>query len=457
MGSTLFTIFVLLVVLGILVFIHELGHYWAAKAFGVWVHRFAVGMGPPVKRLSFRRGETEWAIAWLPLGGYVKMASREEDPASGVLEGGAENAIVPPDRVFEAKPIWQRMIIILAGVTLNLLFAWIVFVGLALYHGHRFDPTTTLGRVSTVSLPDAARAFADVPNGTRIVTIDGRPVESWTDVQRFVSSGRADTITFVFDGAPEVKVPLHRDQLVERSYLAEALMPQHNAVIGGVVENSAAAEAGLQPNDSIISVDGVPVRWWTDMTAIIEPAAERTVAMELVRDGERQVVQVTPRGTFAVPDDSTSARVGRLGIFEKTPIVSERYTFMGAIAAGNAATWEAAGGFVRTVRGLLTRRIASNQVGGPILIGQMAGQAARAGFDVLLGFMALISVNLAVVNLLPIPVLDGGAFLILVVEGIIRRPLPLKLREGIQMIGVLMVVALMVLAFSNDIRRLLGL
>jgi regulator of sigma E protease len=148
--------------------------------------------------------------------------------------------------------------------------------------------------------------------------------------------------------------------------------------------------------------------------------------------------------------------VGRIGVAEEIPLVSEPYTFMGAIAAGNAATWDAAGQIVRTVRGLLTRRIASNQVGGPILIGQMAGQSARAGLDVLLAFMALISVNLAVVNLLPIPVLDGGAFLILLVEGIIRRPLPLKLREGIQMIGVLMVIALMVLAFSNDIRRLLG-
>jgi regulator of sigma E protease len=192
------------------------------------------------------------------------------------------------------------------------------------------------------------------------------------------------------------------------------------------------------------------------MTAIVEPAAERPLAIELVRDGVRQTVEVTPRGEHAVEGDTTSTLVGKLGVTDNPPIVSEPYTFMGAIAAGNAATWNSAGMIFRTVRGLLTRRIASNQVGGPILIGQMAAGAARAGFDVLLGFMALISVNLAVVNLLPIPVLDGGAFLILAIEGIIRRPLPLKLREGIQMIGVLMVIALMILAFSNDIRRLLG-
>jgi regulator of sigma E protease len=456
MGGFLYTLVILLVVLGILVFIHELGHYWAAKAFGVWVHRFAVGMGAPIKRLSFRRGETEWAIAWLPLGGYVKMASREEDPAAGVLEGGPENAVVPPDRVFEAKPIWQRMVIILAGVTLNLLFAWLVFVGLAFYHGDRYDPTTELASVNEALLPEEARSMAGVPAGTRFVSIDGRPVASWNDVRGFIGSGTSDTIHFVFDGIPEVRVPLHRDQLVERAYLADALRPRHHAVIGWVSPGTPAAEAGLEVGDSIVSVDGTPIRWFTDMTALIEPAAGRELTIRLVREGSEQVVLLTPEGQYAIAEDTTSAMVGRIGVAEEIPLVSEPYTFMGAIAAGNAATWDAAGQIVRTVRGLLTRRIASNQVGGPILIGQMAGQSARAGLDVLLAFMALISVNLAVVNLLPIPVLDGGAFLILLVEGIIRRPLPLKLREGIQMIGVLMVIALMVLAFSNDIRRLLG-
>jgi regulator of sigma E protease len=456
MGGVLYTVIVLLVVLGILVFIHELGHYWAAKAFGVWVHRFAVGMGPPIKRLSFRRGETEWAIAWLPLGGYVKMASREEDPAAGVLEGGPENAVVPPDRVFEAKPIWQRMVIILAGVTLNLLFAWLVFVGLAFKNGRQFDPTTTLGRVDRVTIPAEARGLLDVPEGARIVAIDGRPVTSWSDVRSFISSGSSDTIRFTFEGAAEVRVPLHRDQLVERAYLADALRPRHNAVIGQVVMGSAADDAGLEPGDSIVSVDGTPVRYWTDMTALVEPAADRQLQLEVVRDGAPLTVAVTPRGEYAVPGDSTSAFIGRLGVTDAPPIVSERYTFGGAIAAGTSATWGAAGMIFQTVRGLLTRRIDTSQVGGPILIGQMAADSARAGFGVLLGFMALISVNLAVVNLLPIPVLDGGAFLILAIEGVIRRPLPLKLREGIQMIGVLMVIALMVLAFSNDIRRLLG-
>lgn len=457
MGNVLFTVVILLLVLGFLVFIHELGHYWAAKTFGVWVHRFAVGMGTPVKRLSFQRGETEWAVAWLPLGGYVKMASREEDPASGVLEGGAENAVVPPDRVFEAKAVWQRMVIILAGVTVNLLFAWLVFVGLAMKNGRIYDPTTTLGRVSAAVLPAEASGLLDVPRGSQIVSIDGRPVESWTDVQAFIGNGRGDTITFAFDSHPDVKVALHPDQLVERAMLAAALEPLHRAVIGQVVKGSAADSGGLEPGDTVLAVDGSPVQWWSDLTAVVEPSAGRDLALSVKRGDEMVDLAVTPRAEHATPGDSSSAVIGRIGVRNQPPIISEHYSFGGAIAAGNAATWNAAGTIIRTVRGLLTRRIDSGQVGGPILIGQMAADSARLGIDALLAFMALISVNLAVVNLLPIPVLDGGAFLILAVEAVIRRPLPVRLREVIQVIGLLMVVGLMVLAFSNDIRRLLGM
>src|SRR5690606_16031880 len=136
------------------------------------------------------------------------------------LEGGAENVVVPPDRVFEAKPVWQRMVIILAGVTVNLVFAWLVFVGLAWSNGRRYDPATTLGRISAAMLPEEASTLLNVTPGSRIVSIDGRAVESWTDVQAFIGSGRSDTITISFDSHADVKVPLHPDQLVERSMLA---------------------------------------------------------------------------------------------------------------------------------------------------------------------------------------------------------------------------------------------
>ncbi len=456
MGGVLYTVVILLIVLGVLVFIHELGHYWAAKAFGVWVHRFAVGMGPPIKRLSFRRGETEWAIAWLPLGGYVKMASREEDPSSSVLEGGAENAVVPPDRVFEAKPVWQRMIIISAGVTLNMVFAWLVFCGLAFKNGNSYDPTTVVGGVRAEALPAAAAPLADLAPGTRIETVNGRAVTSWDDVTRAIGSGGSDTITFTFDRHPPVAVPLHRDQLVERGQLAAAIRPMHPAVLGLVGIGTPAERAGLAVGDSLLTIDGQRVQHWSDAVDLIEAHPEQEISVTVMRDGAERTLRVTPRADRAIPGDTTTPIVGRIGVAQQLPLVHRPYSLAGAIGAGTEATWVAAGTIVRTVRGLLTRRIASSEVGGPILIGQLAAESARAGIDVLLGFMALISVNLAVVNILPIPVLDGGAFLMLVAEAIIRRPIPLRLREAVQVIGLIAVVLLMVLAFSNDIGRLLG-
>ncbi|MBA2292424.1 MAG: RIP metalloprotease RseP [Gemmatimonadales bacterium] len=454
MINTLFTVAVLFVVLGVLIFVHELGHYWAAKAFGVWVHRFSIGMGKPVKALSFRRGETEWAISWLPLGGYVKMASREEDPSSSVLEGGSA-AEVPPDRVFEAKPVWQRMIIILAGVTLNALFAWAVFTGLAWKNGRQYDPTTTVGAVLPDALPDEARELAGIQPGSRITSVDGQPVESWDDIMRGVTSGDRNEIGLTFDNRDPIVIMLHRDALAERAQIARALQPMHPAVIGSISPNYPARDAGLQVGDSIVMVDGTPIRSWTDATSRIRAAGGREIAVRVVRSGAAVDLKMTPRLERDIASDTTSQMIGRIGASSRPPYLTEPLGFVDALAAGGDAAILSAGAIFQTFRGLLNGQVSTREVGGPILIGQMAAEQARAGIEPLLAFMALISMNLAVVNLLPIPVLDGGAFLILAVEGIIRRPLPRRLREIVSLVGLGLIVLLMVLAFSNDIGRLL--
>ncbi|HSJ74801.1 MAG TPA: site-2 protease family protein, partial [Gemmatimonadales bacterium] len=163
----LLTVLSLIVVLGVLVFVHEAGHFLAAKWAGIYVHRFSLGLGPPIPWLTFRRGETEYSISWLPLGGYVKMASSEEDIGSSALEGGAPTAVVPPNRVFEAKPIWQRMVVILAGVTMNALFAWAMFSFLAYKNGRQIDPVTTVGRILTEGLPQEASALKQISPGSK--------------------------------------------------------------------------------------------------------------------------------------------------------------------------------------------------------------------------------------------------------------------------------------------------
>ena len=454
-GNVAYTIAILAVVLGVLVFVHELGHYMAAKAFGVWVHRFAIGIGKPVPGLTFRRGETEWAIAWLPLGGYVKMASREHEPASSVLEGDSADE-VPADRVFEAKPVWQRMIIILAGVTLNAVFALLIFTGLAWKNGRRYDPTTTVGRVDSTALPSEARAVAGLQPGTRITAIDGRAVRSWDDIVDGITAGATNRIVIGLDGKPDIVIPLHRDALEQRSALAGALEPEQPPVLGQIGVNSPASAAGLAVGDSIVAVDGTPVTWWADIVSRIQPAAGKAIRLTVVRRGTPMTFTVTPKAENLDPADPATPVVGKIGVGSRTRYLTQPLHLGGAIKAGGGATLAAAGVIFRTMRGLVNGQVPAKSVGGPILIGQMAAQEARAGIEPLLAFIGLISVNLALINLLPIPVLDGGAFLFLVIEGVLRRPLPMRLREAFSMVGLALVVLLMVFAFKNDIFRLFG-
>jgi regulator of sigma E protease len=453
-GNVAFTIVILAIVLGVLVFVHELGHYMAAKAFGVWVHRFAIGIGKPVPGLTFQRGETEWAIAWLPLGGYVKMASRELDGVPAVLEGAGSAVNVPPDRVFEAKPVWQRMIIILAGVTLNIVFALIIFIGLAWKNGRHYDPVTAIGRVAKAALPPEAAALGDVPRGTRITTVDGVAVKSWDDVTERIAEGSSNSILLTFDGYPDITIPLHRDALVQRATLAGAIEPALPPVVGAVGANTPAQRAGLAVGDSIVAINGAPIKWWADAVDRIEPAADSVLHVDVVRAGAPVALVMTPHTEHRDPTDSKSPMVGKIGAGYRTPYLVEPLSFFGAVKAGADASYSSAGTIFRTLRGLTNGRVATNQVGGPILIGQLAAQEAKAGIEPLLAFIALISINLAVVNLIPIPLMDGGAFLFLVVEAVIRRPLPNRVREAFSVLGLALIVVIMVVVFKNDILRL---
>ncbi|HEY4101605.1 MAG TPA: RIP metalloprotease RseP [Gemmatimonadales bacterium] len=455
-GNVLFTVVILAVVLGVLVLVHEFGHYVAAKSFGVWVHRFAIGFGKPIPGLSFRQGETEWAIAWLPLGGYVKMASRETEPASSVLEGSAGTEIVPPDRVFEAKPVWQRMIIILAGVTFNAVFALVIFTGLAWKNGSRYDPTTTIGRVLASELPAAASAMASIPPGTRIVSVDKHPVTSWDDITERIAEGSDNQVDIAFAGRSDLVIPLHRDALGERAELATAIEPTQSPVIGQVGVGTPAQAAGLAVGDSLIAIDGAPIRSFADAVERIEPAAGRALHLTVIRHGEQRDLTITPKAEHQIPDDPSSPMVGRIGVASRARYLTKSLGPWGALKAGTHASVSSAGTIFRTLRGIADGHVSSKEVGGPILVGQMAAQEARQGFDNLLAFIGLISVNLAIVNLLPIPILDGGAFLFLLVEGVIRRPLPTAIREAFSMVGLALVVLLMAIAFKNDIWRLFG-
>jgi regulator of sigma E protease len=452
----LLTLLALIVVLGVLIFVHEAGHFVAAKWAGIYVHRFSLGLGPPIPWLTFRRGETEYTISWLPLGGYVKMASKEEDIGSSALEGGAPSVQVPPDRVFESKPIWVRMVVILAGVAMNALFAWAVFSFLAYKNGRQIDPVTTVGRVVDESLPPEAAALKRVRPGTAIVRVNGVSVKSWDEIVSAISNTPDREIRIELSDGSTVALPIHPDALEQRLKTAHALQPFRAPVVGQVLPDKPAAQAGIQEGDTVVAVNGRPVQQWYDLVELLQASAGQSLKVEVARAGQRLSFNITPYLDSIPGPDGKVRPVGRIGVAVETGFRSEPLGLGEAIGEGGRATLGASTQIVRTVRGLFSGRISGRSVGGPILIGQLAGESARLGLDTFLGFMALISINLAILNLLPIPVLDGGQFLFLLAEAVIRRPLPMKLREKLTTVGLVLIILLMGLAFSNDIRRVFG-
>jgi regulator of sigma E protease len=450
------TIVSLIVVLGVLVFVHEAGHFVAAKWAGIYVHRFSLGLGAPIPWLTFRRGETEYSISWLPLGGYVKMASREEDIGSSQLEGGRPDVVVPPNRMFEAKPVWQRMVVILAGVTMNALFAWLLFTFLAAKNGRQIDPVTTVGRVVDELVPAGAESFRQIRPGSRIVKVNGQPVTSWDEITQGIANTPDPEVRLELADGQVITAPIHPDALELRLKASQALQPFRVPLVGQVVPGRPAARAGIEAGDTIVQVNGRPVAQWYDLLELLQKNGQRPLTVEVARAGGHRQFQITPYVDSVTGPDGRKQAIGRIGVAVGGGFRSESLSLGEAVVEGWHGTVGASTQIVRTVRGLFSGRISRREVGGPILIGQLAGESARLGLDPFLAFMALISINLAVLNLLPVPVLDGGQFLFLVAEAVVRRPLPLKLRERLTMVGLLLIVLLMGLAFSNDLRRLFG-
>ncbi|MEP6473983.1 MAG: RIP metalloprotease RseP, partial [Gemmatimonadota bacterium] len=428
-------------------------HFLAAKASGIMVHRFSLGIGSPIPWLTFKRGETEYSISWLPLGGYVKMATAEADGTTSALEGTEPEDVAPPERRFESKPVWIRMIVILAGVTMNMLFAWGAFTWLAFKNGNLVDPTTTVGRVMVDSLPEGARALAGIPTGARIVAINGKVMHSWDEIADELIGASGDQLAISFADSSRVTLSIPATATEARTRAVLAILPWRANVIGQVVPSRPAALAGLQPGDTVVAIDRVPLTYWYQLLDLVQPASGKALAFTIGRPSGRSVITVTPEAERTTDSRGVVHVVGKIGIGPVSDTRSIPYSFGGAIAAGGRATLNVSTQIFRSLRGMLNGQIDRHQVGGPIMIAQQAGQQARAGFAEFVAFMALVSVNLAVLNLLPIPVLDGGQFMFLLAEVGLRRPLSLRLRERLTMVGLVLVGGLMIFAFWNDLAR----
>ena len=446
------TLLAFILVVGVLIFVHELGHFVAAKTLGVQVLRFSLGIGPAIRRLTFRRGETEYAISWLPIGGYVSMATLEEEGTTQALEGGAPTVPIDPQRVFEKRPLWARAIILVAGVTMNALFAFVVFAVMARAVGVDRMPTTQVDSVWVSELPHGAEALGSLRRGDRIVAINGRPVTTWEDLQeRLLISSPPLRVTI--DGRREplmLDVPLNEKS---RTALIGAMnLPAFPAEVQEVLAGGAGAAGGLRSGDRVIAVDGDSISSWYQFARIVQASAGKQLRVTVVRDGGPVTLPVTPKRQ-SMTDQHTGKTVeaGFLSVAVKLPVVHMQYGFLGAVQEGGRRTLHVAGQVLGALKGLLTGQLSIRELGGPIRIGQVSGEAAREGIGPLFALMAFLSVNLAVLNLLPIPVLDGGGLMLLAAEAVRRRPLSRELRVRLTNAGLIFVAALMLFVITNDV------
>jgi regulator of sigma E protease len=452
----LLTVGAFVLVLGVLIFVHELGHFVAAKAVGIAVPRFSIGMGPATP-LSFTWGETEYLIAWLPFGGYVKMASKEEQEVMGVVEGGALEEEFPPERLFENKPLFARIFVISAGVIMNAIFACVVYAGLAIVYGQYVDPTTTLAGVEVEDLPGAAADLAEVPYGTKILKINGDTVVWWQDVLEAVVDPTSERLRFDFaNGVDPVIIDIPGIEIETRIAVASAMLPLLEPRVSAVVAGQPAAQGGMEDNDLFIRADGDTVRSWSDVIRVVEANPGDTVFVTVLRGGATVDLAVVPvEQSIQDPQTGEVIKRGRIGIERARMRV--RFGLGNALVWGVQESWNRARLVLFTLKGIVVRDISPREIGGPILIGQVSGQFARLGFDALLSFMAFLSVNLAILNLLPIPVLDGGHLVLLFLEGIRGKPISLALRIRLTQVGLFLLLGLMVLVVANDLLRVFGI
>ena len=435
------TILAFAFVLGVLVFVHELGHFLAAKHVGIRVLKFQLGFNPTL--FSIQRGDTEYGIGALPLGGYVKMAG--ENPEEG--ERDETGAIVRRPDEFLAKTKWQRFFVLVMGPAMNLALA-IVLTSVVLYQGAEVpafeDEPVVVGAIA----PASPASKSDIRPGDRIITVADHDVDTWEQFLIAIGSrpNREVSVGLLRDGSHLTRTVIPLPSTQSRFDIGDiGVLPDVHPHVPSIVPGDPADKAGIKPGDVVVAVNGEPITFAVQLKDAIAKRPDQRLTISILRGGTPQTIEVT------TAKHGDNGWIG-IGILDATKSIKPGA--VEAVVLSFRKNAQFAGLIFQTVWGLITRETSPKQLMGPVAIAQLSGESAQLGWIALLSLMASLSLNLGLLNLLPIPVLDGGHIFIMALEGAARRDFSLKVKEKLLLVGFVVLMMLMVTVIYNDLARI---